>query len=1762
MTTFLGYELMERLHDGDRSTVVRAKSVDGSAVVLKFPSPRADRVERVRALRRELETLERLNSLPSVVKPLGFASEGSEHALLLEDLALRSLRQRGVAGKLALPNFLELALGLAELLDRIHARGVLHGDFHIGNVLCDERLARLQLIDFCNAGVQRTGDSSGPALGRRRLDGKLAYFSPEQTGRFNRRVDHRSDYYALGVTLFELLTGCLPFPYTDSLELLHAQLARRAPHPSEFVDGIPDVISSLVLRLLSKEANDRYLDAASLRAALLDCQEQLRRTASGVRLSPARRAKPARVEPTLHGRAAEIGRLEELLSLSCEGEAVFVIVRGPAGVGKSALVRPLVRSVIARGGHFAAGKFEQYGGALPHSGLSHALQSLAHQLLTYEPSELALLRAAISAEMGEMGGAVLDLCPALVAVIGEQPKLPQLPARETRARLQRALSSFVRAVADPKRPLCFLLDDVHWASSDSIALVNHLLGTGKKQALFVAIALRDGAFPGSEALEAVVSDLAAQRVRSETLELAPLGAEHVRLLVDESVSLPGDAADALAAITWSRTQGNPFFVRAFLDALHADGLISNSAEQPWIDIERIRQRSVTDNVLNLLIERINRLPPLTQEALKVAACLGGCFELEALGIGAVRTTADDLWPAVKEGLVLRLGPTGDGHLYMFAHDRIQQVANDMLSETERQRLHLAIGRRLLLAGIGDEYETHLFEVVKHLNIALGSIADPAERVQVAELNLRAARQALSRAAGGQALAMARVGVAALAEPGWREHYELSRALHLLAAEAAFAWAEHDILAHLSEEMVKHARDPVDAARVRRLEGRLYQAQARSSAAVATYVAALASLGIELSCDPTEAERLLELEQTSAAISGRTVEQLVALQDCADESCIVAMELLGKLIFFAYSSGSRLFEVAVCRLVRMSLERGAIPDTANGFTFYGLLLSQGDDYASAEKFANIALALSHRFGDPSVLSQAYLYVHYQIMHWRVPLRQLLQPLRRAYEFGLAAGSPLNAGCSATTLCICRFWAGDELGQLEADMEEYRQVIIQFRQSLVQNWHEVLQQAVHNLRSPGSSASELAGPIYVESERYPIHRSKNDGSALFNYHMAKTLLCYLFGEHEEAVRHADACAAFTTIRSAIWAIPAIYLDALARLAVCDKQGAVARQFHLEQVQSSVQQLSRLVDVNPSSVRHKLLTIQAELARVSGDDQQARVLFARAVDQAAVNGSPLEEGLACELAARFSGEVGQRGARHFYARAAHRAFSRWGAAAKVARLEAEFAEVAPRSALAQQVHPLPDQVLDELDLVGVLNITRAISSEIRLEPLLRRMMSTLKEVAGAQTALLLTRRAERWTVEAHADDAGVASPREEGTLARPTPPASIVNYVAETGETLLLNDASLDSRLAREVHSGNEILSLVCFPLRRGGELVGIVYLENNLARGAFSAHNIRLLELISAQAVVAIENARVYDVLEREVNARTTQLQERNQQLAQAVERLVQLQGQLVSAEKLAALGLLTAGIAHEIKNPLNFVVNFASESGALLDELLDLACKPARRAEDGELQEVATHLRLALTKIAEHGSRANDIIGAMALHARDGGGKRERVSLNRTLAQSVALASHGLRAGGNFDLTIDTDFDARVGEVEMVVEDMSRVFLNVISNARHAVEEKGRRLGAGFSPQIVIITRDAEEWIEIRVRDNGIGIPNEALPKILLPFFTTKASGQGTGLGLSISSDIVRAHGGELKVESVEDDYTEVTVLLSKSSLRTDRLRTEQASPSS
>jgi len=1745
-----GCELIEALHEGPHSLIHRCRRVtDGAQLVLKQAPPAVSAGERNQALVRERDVLRRLESCAAVIGLRGFGVEGSRVALLLEDFGAESLASSGIAGTLSSQDWLGLARRLTALLVELHARSVVHGELSSANIVLDPSRRLIKLIDFASA---RMLDESALVPSAWVTHRSPAYVSPEQTGRLDRAVDPRSDLYSLGVVLFELLTGRLPFPYTAPRELVHAHLAREPPRASDFVVGLPQAWSVILERLLAKNPDERYPTASALEAELdaLTPGVSVHSPSSPPSLSPRNRGS--------YGQEAELDRLNRALR-AAHDRAQAVVLVGAAGSGKSTLAASFALGE-ARDGLFAAGRFAPAAPTVPHEALSQVVASLTAKLLAEGPTRLSAWKKELAVSLGGTHRVLCEFCPAFKHLLPDDSTW-RVSAGETRTQLVQAIIALLEQAAVLRRtPLCIFVDDVHFATGDSLELLLDVVAGCRRLPLLFLFAQRPDEAVGQA--HAWAAQLSRAGLPTERLELRPLAEASVAQIIREHFPSAVQVADSLARIVVARTRGNPFFVRAFLNSLHAEALFDDSVTNG----DQLNRVGVTANVAEFLIDSLSRLPEETRRVLAVAACIGSSFEIELLEACVDGRAETALASAISVEVVLpvanesgAVGAASARRKYQFAHELLRQaVLSDVLVATKEAN-HLRIGRTLLDFYRYPELDNKVFEVARHLNAARRLVVGSRQRAEVAGLNLQASRAALKRAAASEALEFARSGVELLEESVWRERYELARDLYLAACESAFECADHDVLDRLAPELLEHVRSPVEAARVHWLQGRVHQKAGRSVQAIQTFCMALARLGVTLELDPSPEQIAEERERTRLLLAEHPLEALIQLPHATDETHVMAAELLSKLVFFAYSDVNKMLPLIICRLVRLAFEHGTTNESANGFTFYGLLLALDGDRQGAFHQAHVALQLARQFGDATQLSQTYLYASYLLLHWRMPSADLIEPLGDAYRYALASGNPQNTACSATTLCICRFWAGHELTRLASDMEDYRKVIARFRQERILNWHEIWMQAIENLRGSVRSPAELSGAFYDEATRYAEHVERGDKTSIFNLNVARTVVAFLFGDYETALVYSERNRRIPPLfSSSTWAVPLLFMDALSVIACSDTASEPERPKLLDQARKATAQLAAFSADNPREIEAKHCLLQAELARASGDADSARQHYERATELAAGSGSPFEEALSSERAGRFEFGAKAMPAARRYLRTAHRAYLRWGAAAKARGLEREYPEMFLGTSSSKSTSPWLEagepSDFDMYDMLTCLEASRVWSSELDLGRLLEKIVTLLLETAGAQTGCLLMKRGEHWVIEfAQSAQGGTISCLEglapSAVLLRGigAPDDGVVNYVASTGEPVVLQDDPAANVLPTTLSTswrGEGAVS--CFAIRRRGETLAVVYLENRLTRGIFTKRVLRVLEMLSAQAAVTLENALLHAQIEDRVVARTRELGSKNSELEAELQRVTDTQRRMFSHEELSGLASIADGLAHEIKNPLNFIANFAEGAVETVEELVrEVEAEIARfRPEKQQtLRDLASDLRLACTKVVEHSNRANGIVNRMGAQGKSGY-HFECTDLNELVTEALGVTNPRQLGQNDSKLRFVTELSARPVHAWVVAQDMVRVIVNLITNAVYAVEQKNQARPDRYDPEVKISTRVVGETVELSVRDNGIGVPETDRASIFLRSFTTKPAGQGKGLGLWISRDIVvRGHGGLLSLDTKAGEYAEFVVTL-------------------
>jgi predicted ATPase/signal transduction histidine kinase len=1467
-----GFHLEDEVTRDDRFVLRRARRQhDGARVLIKLAlaAPPAD--ADIALLRREHELLQSL-PLEAITRPLALIGDAGPCALVLEDAGGRTLAELAREGAPPLGWVLDYAAQLVALLAELHRCGVVHRGIRPQAVWVEGPARRIRLADFSEAarGAAEAGVPLPPQLYR----GRLAYAAPEQTGRFGRACDERSDFYSLGVLLYELLSGRPPFESADALELIHGHLAKVPAAPAELNPAVPLVLSQIVMKLLAKAPEERYQSAQSLQRDLDRCRAEWTRQGRVLPFLIAERdvSEHFAVPQRLYGRDAERARLCAAFERARSERAGLLLVAGYAGVGKTTLIRDLHEPAARAQGLFVSGKFDQLSGDAPYRALIESLRQLVQRLLMEPAPRLALWRQRLNHALGDNAAAIAALVPELALVLGELAPLPPLPPAEAHNRLMLAFRNFVACVASAEHPLIVFLDDLQWADAASLQLIESMLANPAQRHLLLVGAFRDNEVGPGHALLATVAALRDEGVPIERIELGPLALPALTQLTADSLRVEPRMAEPLAALLLGKTAGNPFFTTQFLMMLHREGLIAFDAERAaWsCRVERIAAAAITDNVADLMSRKIDRLAPVTRGVLTLAACIGHRFDAHTLAVvseQSLEATLSDLAEAALEGLIV----AESEHVYVFLHDRVQQAAYARIAPAERPHIHLSVGRLLLAERPAERSDDALFDIVSHLNQGAALIESAAERLDLARLNLAAGKQARQASAYHSALAYFRAGVALLDPSHWRSHYALAFALGFEAAQCeylcgAFADAEQSFAT-----LLQQAAGALDKARVLGLRKDQFENMARYTDALTSAREALSLFGVALPEQAGDARVALEREVAAIelAIGARPIEVLIELPRMTDPGMRMVMSILTDSWSPAYILGdATLARLISAMLVRLSLEHGQCEESAYGYVTHAITVGPvRGDYAAAYAFGSLALRVNERFDDRRRRAKIQQQFHAHVNLWCQPMQSCIAYAREAYRSGLASGDFLYAAYGASTESWPAIVSCQNLGDCVRSLEPNLALIVQLKNSgfadalrLVLGWARALQgQTVAPL-----SLSHQEGAGFDEAAYAQTYRD-NPFFTMFHA-IARLHLCFLLDEQDEALAAARSVRDTAhQLSGMIWSVLFDFWGSLTLAANLERAAdAAEREAWLAQMRAAQASLALLArSCAPNFLCHSLL-LGAELERIAGRQEAALDCYERAIAYADEIASVQQQALAKELFAKFWLGRGNHGIAGLYLRAALGHYAAWGAQAKVRRMLQRHADLLGGPATASPARS------ENLDLATIVKAAHAIAESLELEHLLERLLQIAIENAGARRGLLIAEAEGVLQIVAEGrGDSGEVTLLRGASLIDGAPRCSlaVVDYVWRTRASLVIADASQDERFAQDDYVvATQAKSILCLPIIHQGSVSAILYLEHELVRDAFSPQRIELIQVLMAQGAISLANARLSHRMRLEIGER--------------------------------------------------------------------------------------------------------------------------------------------------------------------------------------------------------------------------------------------------------------------------------------------------------
>ena len=1472
--------VIEALGKDKEFNLYRGKSQDDESHVLllspvaEYPaSETLERLEHEYSLREELD--------PAwAAQPIAITQQWDRTVLLSEDPGGVPLDQL-VGEPLDLAFSLRVAIGLSNVIDRLHQRGLIHKDIKPANVLVNSGSGRCWLKGFGIASrlPRERQSAEAPEL----VSGTLAYMAPEQTGRMNRSIDSRSDLYSFGVTLYQMLTGSLPFTATDPMEWVHCHIARKPMSPEERSTRIPASLSGIVMKLLAKIAEERYQTAAGVNADLHRCLAEWEAQGRVDDFPLGKHDVPDRllIPEKLYGRAPEIATLIASFDrVVATGGSELVLVSGYSGIGKSSVVNELQKVLVPPRGLFASGKFDQYKRDIPYSTVAQAFQGLIRPLLGKSDSELSRWRKAFREALGPNGQLIVDLIPELGLILGHQPPVPELPPQDAQRRFHLVFRRFLNVFARPEHPLALFLDDLQWLDAATLDLLEALATQSDVQHLMVIGAYRDNEVTSTHPLMRKLEAIRQAGAIVQELVLASLTHEDLGELISDSLHCEREnrvsgRVTALAHLVHEKTGGNPFFAIQFLSALVEEALITfDHSEGRWSwDLTRIHAKGYTANVVDLMVAKLTRLPAQTQKALQLLACLGNMAETRTLSIvhgASDEKVQSDLWEALRLEFVVR----SDGS-YKFVHDRIQEAAYSLIPEELRAETHLRIGRLLTAQTSPSKLEEAVFEIVSQLNRGALLISSQDERERLAELNLLAGKRAKASTAYSSALKYFIAGAALLPSDCWQSRHELAFALELYRAECEFltgalASAEErlSVLSDRTDRLV-------DLATVTHLQEELFTTLGRNDRAIEVCLDYLRHIGVQWLAHPAQEEVQQEYERLQRLIGSRSIEEFIDLPLMTDSKWRATMDVLSAVVSSALFTDKNLHSLVICRMANLSLEHGNCDGSCFAYVRLGMILGPDfGDYRAGFRFGKLGLDLVEQRGLRRYEARVYLIFGHRVIPWTQPIRNGRSLVRRAFDVANRIGDLTFAAYSCDNRITNLLVSGDPLAEVEREAEAGLDFARHSRFGLIIDRITTQLRLIRALRGLTREFGSFNDTEFDEV-RFEKHLSEEPDLAIAAcWYWIRKLQARFF-----AGAYASAMAAAVNAERLLWTSPSFLeppeyhlYTALTRAALCDSASSPERTKHLEALAAHHRQLQEWADNCPENFANRALLAAAEIARIEGRDLDAMRLYEQAVNSAHANGFVHNEALANEVAARFYEARGFKKIAHAYLREARYCYLRWGADGKVRQLDELFPDL-------RQAEPLPSPTstietpIEQLDLATVIKVSQAVSGEIVFEKLINTVMRAAVEQAGAERGLLILNKDPKPKIEAQATTSGgaVVVHSGENVAAQAAFPDSVIQYVLRTRESVNLADASAPNPFSEDVYiPRNRARSILCLPLINQGKLTGVLYLENNLTPHVFTQGRIAVLKLLASQAAISLENTLLYrDLQEREEALRRSQ-----------------------------------------------------------------------------------------------------------------------------------------------------------------------------------------------------------------------------------------------------------------------------------------------------
>jgi len=1745
MLNFPDISIQSKIYESNNSIVYRANRLqDNQPLILKVFKRDYPSLEELTRYRQEYEIIKSVN-LPNIIKAYGLEKYKNTFVLLIEDFGGESLTIHLKENSFNNFKILDILILITEALRQIHSHNLIHKDINPSNIVFNAATGQIKIIDF-GISTQLTQDNTS-LKNPSSLEGTLAYMSPEQTGRINRNIDYRTDFYSLGVTFYELLTKRLPFDTNDLLELVHCHIAREPLSPFEINPEIPPILSDIVTKLMAKTPENRYQSAYGIKADLEECLNQLKRTGkiSNFALATQDISDKFQIPQKFYGREIEIEALLTAFERLSSDKSEMMLIAGYSGIGKSSLVGELYKPITQKRGYFIKGKFDQYQRNIPYSAIVNAFQELVKQLLSESKEQLKQWQEKLLDALKSNAQIIIDVIPEVELIIGKQPPVLEAGVPLNFNLFNLIFENFIKVFINPEHPLVIFLDDLQWADGASLSLMQVIINV---PGLFLVGAYRDNEVFLTHPLMLTLEDIKKSGVSINQISLSPLQLPSVIQLISDTFNSSEEEVTLLAESVMFKTGGNPFFVIEFLKSLYTEELVKFKGETlkwEW-NIEQINQKNLTDNLVELMAGKINKLTDNAQQMLKIAACIGNQFDLKNLALitkKSYQETANELYLSVANGLIVPYKsiedlnsatytteyidalvsiPLNQFLRYKFVHDKIQQAAYSLIREEEKLLFHRKIGQTLLQNTPVEHLEENIFEIVNQLNFEIEVLSDQQQRNELAQLNLIAGQKAKISVAYQAAFDYLNLGIKLLDKQSWQNNYTITLSLYQEATEVAYLRGDLAQMNIWGDIVLEQAETLLDKVGVYAIKIQAYAGNNQSQAAIKIGLQVLKLLDIEIPENPNHSDVEKGFLSTLSDLSQfKNIDDLIELPEMKDSLKQAAMEIMTILQPACFFTNVLLYDLIVFQQIKLGLKYGNCPTTMTAYVAYGLLLCQVTERIEiGYQFGNLAMKLLDKSNNSFQKTTIYSMFTNTIRHWKKPVQTGIKLLVEAYNSGIESGNLQYAGLAATQYVTHSYISGKELSDLEQKTQSYNQQLYQLKQNLACLRNEIFRAAILNLLGKSENICQL------DQDELLLNSLKvsKDMVSWSMFYLNNMILLYLFQQINEAFDNVIQGEKFFPKLKAAVMFPVFCLyDSLISLSLYAQVKEVERENLLNRVNINQQNMQIWAEQGATNYLHKFYLVEAERHRVLGKNLEAMDYYDRAISLAKENQYINEAAIACELAGKFYLAWGKQKIASGYITDAHYCYTLWGATRKVEDLEqryGEFLNYTQSTSSTAVTTPITTADKDNnqnevLDLAAVMKTAEAISSEVILEKLLATLMKILIQNAGAQKGYLILENLGEWQIEVEG-----SGDKEIITVLRSQPlrehlPESIINYVAHTKQTVINHNAISEPQFSKDPYiTIHQTKSILCLPLLNQGRLNAIVYLENNLTTNAFNPNRVQIIQLLSSQAAIAIDNARFYNNLEQKVAERTGELEIAKQQ-AQAANQ---------------AKSIFLANMSHELRTPLNVILGFSN----LMKNSLNLS------QEQKENLDIINHSGEHLLTLINQVLDLSKIEAGRVMIQTD---NFDLYYLLTNLENVFSLKAKDKDLDLLFKIADDVPQYISTDEIKL-----RQVIINLLNNAIKFTSEGSVTLTVSVinsNPSFIstLPNKNSDDQfaiINFKISDTGCGIATEEFNKLFKPFTQTTSGEQlteGTGLGLTISRQLINLMGGEITVISGDKIFT-------------------------